>query len=355
MSWFAKLFGKSEARTVSGTLHKDGTTATADWVSNQPAAGLARVHRELLSRFLGTQRPDWIVENAGWRAALGKVNDEPAACIARFRQRKWLIEPPLADQIGANFKAADLHSFAKTRGLKVSGHKDELARSLARADPEGMAAALKGASFLAASGEGRAIGEAYVVFRKQERTAAQQASRDTLERGDLEKAAGAVSDYQRKQVFPAGLNIDWGSDGEQRRTVNALRHVQAMAPGRPAILSSIDAADFNRVRRAAMWSMLWGEDRDVLDDIRGIKTHRNFDGVAAARMLTFYASHLDGIEGYRKAAIPRVRVIAASTSCPECLMLAKRSFPLSKAPELPHPKCTYEMGCRCVFVADFDK
>jgi hypothetical protein len=77
------------------------------------------------------------------------------------------------------------------------------------------------------------------------------------------------------------------------------------------------------------------------------------DNEAAARMLHFYALHALSLRQYRKTeVVRRVEVLCASDSCPACRKLNGHKYSLDKVPELPHEKCTSEMGCRCLYVAE---
>ena len=50
--------------------------------------------------------------------------------------------------------------------------------------------------------------------------------------------------------------------------------------------------------------------------------------------------------------IRRVEILGSGDSCPTCAALEGKMFTLDKAPELPHPGCTHDKGCRCGYLAD---
>ena len=75
----------------------------------------------------------------------------------------------------------------------------------------------------------------------------------------------------------------------------------------------------------------------------------------AVRMVTFAAKHNVEMRTFKRLNIKKVKILACGgASCSHCQKFDGKTFPLGKTPELPHPKCTHEMGCRCIANAEFD-
>jgi hypothetical protein len=92
-------------------------------------------HRLLLADFVCPQDPACYTTRDWWRSALG---ESPGVAIARFKSEGLLVEPNLDATLEQRFTAAELKSYLKAQGLKVSGRKSALATRLAAADPEEM-------------------------------------------------------------------------------------------------------------------------------------------------------------------------------------------------------------------------
>lgn len=119
-------------------------------------------------------------------------------------------------------------------------------------------------------------------------------------------------------------------------------------------MSSLNEEQLEYLRVAAGMMHLWGTNqaKDWLPE--EFETGLIMDNDATARMLLFHASHQRSIAQYRAAGVKTVEVLATDNSCKACKKLAGRKYKLNEVPELPHEKCTSEMGCRCTtVVADF--
>ena len=104
-------------------------------------------------------------------------------------------------------------------------------------------------------------------------------------------------------------------------------------------------AVFHRSWMMFVWGEYWNRGWGSLDFQTGLV----MDNEAAARMLLFYAHRALDLRQYWEAdVVRRVEVVCASDSCPACRKLNGHKYSLDKVPELPHEKCTSEMGCRCV-------
>ena len=67
-------------------------------------------------------------------------------------------------------------------------------------------------------------------------------------------------------------------------------------------------------------------------------------------MLMFYAINQDTLKQYLANGIWKVKILPAKDSCESCKKNANKVYTIKKVPELPNPKCTHEMGCRCSLI-----
>lgn len=167
---------------------------------------------------------------------------------------------------------------------------------------------------------------------------------------DFRAASMTVADYEAAQPVPRGIGIDW-ANYNPRRDIAMLGLIFNEVPG---ILKGIRPDALETVRLGAGMMALWGMGRP-----RGswrpwfplhydIGTH--LEGDVAARMYSFYASNRSSLDQYRsESVVRRVKVSACPGHCRECGEVSG-SYSLDEVPELPHPDCTSEIGCRCIYI-----
>ena len=185
---------------------------------------------------------------------------------------------------------------------------------------------------------------------RERRTQLEQQTLQALRERRFKEASEMVSAFEAQQVFPRGVGVDW-------KHCNSARDVEmlkVMFNSRPKILGSLTDEQMAHLRVAAGMMYLWGTSQaeNWLPD--NFETELVMDNDAAARMISFHASHQFDIAQYHASGIKKVEVLATDNSCAACKKMAKRKYKLDEVPELPYEKCTSEMGCRCtIVVADF--
>ncbi len=107
--------------------------AHTDWTAS-PA------HLLLLSKFLNSEAAERFDNDDRWAAVL---HEHPADAIRGFREDGALEAADLDEVMDRVFKAGDLKTMLKERGLKISGPKNELIQRLIENDPAGMKTATK--------------------------------------------------------------------------------------------------------------------------------------------------------------------------------------------------------------------
>ena len=196
---------------------------------------------------------------------------------------------------------------------------------------------------------------------REKKTAAEQEVFDLLTRRELSKAARTLASYEATQVFPRGAILGVGGEilrGEELRedvTKGAIRDLEVIFSETPGILKGIDTSRLEKLRVATGMMLLSGHSkkaRSWLPD--GFETGIHLDGDVAARMLVFYASRKRDIETYKEMGVKNLEVWTVGDDCPECREISGKKYLLANAPELPHPKCTSKMRCRCSINALFD-
>lgn len=181
-----------------------------------------------------------------------------------------------------------------------------------------------------------------------DRAGAQTASLAALREGDLGHAAEIVVQFEAASDRPRGLNVKW-DDAEARRLTTMARTIFSTNPG---ILAGIDPLALPAVRLAAAMQLLWGEGQCRRWLPAGLATGIRLDPETAARMLIFHTQNFLRIQEWKLSdeIVKRAGICTAEDSCKECRKRSGRRYRLSAAPELPSPRCTHSMGCRCIYL-----
>ena len=337
----AKLSGTG----VESPQKMTGSLPILDWSKSD-------AHLLLLSNFLrGPSKPDYFFEKDYWQAALG---ESPRQAIQRFLGEGMLVQADLAVQLTYKFKVIELKAMLKKRSLHVSGHKDDLARRLVEADPDGMKGALAGLPMLlVCSTRGCQIAGEYLAKEKVMCREAEQQTAAYLQRGMFKEASMAVAAYEARQVFPRGFFAGGAEVHSEHydytRDVDALEVIFGRTP---KILGKVDEGQLGPLRLAAGMAHLWGTNQFEEWLPLGFKSGPKMDNDAAARMLMLLGIHEATIAGYRRSGVVgEVEILVARDErlCDACASIADKRFKLDEVPELPYEHCTSETGCRCCF------
>ncbi len=300
----------------------------------------------MLSNFLKPLDTKYFAGRDYWQAALG---EQPQKAIERFLEKGMLVQADLATHLAYKFKVTELKAMLKKRRLPVSGRKDDLARRLVEADPDGMKDAVAGPSLLlVCSTRGSEVAQEYQAKQNAMRREVEQRTMEYLQQRKFKEASIAVAAYEAKQASPRGLGVDW-QNHDYTRDVDALGVIFGRTP---KILGKVDEGQLGPLRLAAGMAHLWGTNRFEEWLPPGFTTGLKMDNDAAARMLMFLGIHKATIADYKSSGVVgEVEIHAARDErlCDACASMADKRFKLDEVPELPYEHCTSETGCRCCF------
>lgn len=309
----------------------------------------SKAHLLFLSKFLNGNSPSHYEQNEGWQTAL---NESPSAAIKRFLKDGVLGPAGTKHILASCYTVTDLKGMLRERNLKLSGKKDELVTRLIGHDLVGMQDAARQHDVLICIGEGAEIARNFIETEQQERAELEQQLLALLQKTEFRTASEAVAKYEAAQVFPRGLGIDWSEGGASMEPI--LRDIYDRTP---SILAAEPERELKQLRVAAAMMELTGQNRAnrwLPDDLQ-LSTRMDKD--AAARMLLFHAYHLRRMQQYQEVGIRKVEIsgVDDGLQCAACRKIDGKVFTPEKLPELPYPKCTCELGCRCTtVVAEFD-
>lgn len=283
--------------------------------------------------------------NESWRQVLG----DPRRVIAQFRQAGLVAEANLAQRLDAMLTVTDLKKALQKHSLKVSGKKADLIERLVTEAPQEARRLAARHRALVCTNKGREIAEAYLKEVNTKREQAEQTALAMVQQRRFTDAARAVAAFEQTQVFPRGMGMNWGDPELPERLGDEIKRIFEV---RPSILRDMPDDRWETVRIAAAMMELWGTNSARAWLPKGFDTGTRFDPSTAARMVLFHVCHLRTLKHCQEMGDKRVNILTAGagSSCDRCLEMEGKKFPLEKVPELPHPECEHELGCRCLII-----
>jgi hypothetical protein len=306
---------------------------------SKPGSPWSLAHLLLLTKFLTVRKVepfstgDWADR---WKTALGESEQD---AIRRFASRGLLVSCPLPEKIAYTFSDACLKGMLRERGLKLGGRKDEKAERLCSTDPRGMETALAGVELLKCSETGRQLADEF--FDRKTRMV--RVALESVQKGKCEAAVREVCDFKDAlgfppmRFFPDRPNLD-----DVRNALSA----------RPRILAAVSEGALGQLRLAAAMGFLGLGTKWFAGDT---ETGTEMSCETAVNMIIGSVQYNRNLASWLRGGVKRVKILGSNSddSCEACKALWNRVWPLEQAPELPHPQCTFECGCRCCAVADF--
>lgn len=279
------------------------------------------------------------------------LREHPAKTVQRMIDAGMLTTAPLAAKLDGAFKATEIKSLLRERSLPVSGKKADCIERLVAADAAGMEAKVAGITTYVCTDTGMAIAEKYVALEDERNRVARDESWRRLCAGDVRGALGVVAEFERAQVFQRGLGVNW----HNRPSREDVELTEAILRARPAILKDVVEADWRALQVAAVMLEMWGERSAKAWLPETFTGPTNLHREVAARMVLFAGQHQARLAQYCASGISKLEVSGCGeSSCPACQQVAGRKYRTSDLPELPFPRCTSEMGCRCMVLPVFD-
>jgi len=314
----------------------------SNWKNSKP-------HLELLSKFIRFNSLDKLLSNEYYSSSWKEFLEEsPKKAFERFINEGYLNKSNLNDMLDYSFKVTELKTLCKSKGLSTSGKKSDLIDRLIKTDKKGMMSEVKSIKIYSCSDSGLNLAQDYLDMRLEEKRIAEEKVYESLKKKDFKSASQIMIDYERNQVFPRGLGINWNSIGIE----NYVSGLRELFENTPKILRNIPDEKLKILRIEAGFSFLWGG-RTTNYFKNYDKFSERFDNDVSLRMMSFYATHKNTLANYcaNSDVVVGVKILPAQDACDECKKLAEKLYRLSEEiPELPHADCTNIMGCRCCYL-----
>ena len=351
MGWLDRIFRRNDDNADRETPNTHPSPAASPLVSSRTSdpAGLGEfptlpAELALLAKFIHGANPAE-VSHPGWDRDLG---EDSAGVIRRFQRAGWLVEAPLDLKLDRAFTVTALKPLLKERGLAVSGKKDDLIKRLVDSDPSGMTKLACGFSLWTCSPAATIAAAEFTARRQAQRHSAYAIALEALQLGKVRAACETAVALARSQSFEPQSH----GDSKAEHLVEEACAILRVSPG---ILRGVCADELPTLRAVAALLSITGESQAKPWLPEGLQGHPRLDLETTVRMLLFAGSNQRHLQQMRDAGIAHVVVIdAGEHSCEHCRLFDGRTYPLVDAPELPHPDCTHEMGCRCSYGAEFD-
>ena len=137
--------------------------------------------------------------------------------------------------------------------------------------------------------------EEYLKFKANERGEAEKKVKQLLENESYKMAIMVMAEYEAKQVFPRGLNIDWQSYNPTY-DIAALKSVFINPP---KILKNFDIRKHKPLFVAGAMKFIWGTGKGPEWIPENFKANLNMDTSSAAFMICTKLLHERNLANYR--------------------------------------------------------
>jgi hypothetical protein len=271
----------------------------------------------------------------------------PSRKAINFLISKQLIETATVEErIVKKYKLSELKTIVKTKGLKLAGKKEELAKRILEVSFDEMNSATAGMELYKCTCEGKEIAERYIQKRDNARLDASRLILSLLEKGEYSEAVSIGRSYYEPEMalIDTFTVQDISSD---------LYKVNVIMNETPGILANVEYTVIHRIRLAVVLSCF--PPLAYFDTIpNDLVAGTNFDWDTAIRMLRFYIDNKMELLQYQAEGIRKVELLACNDSCIHCKKKNNKKYKISDVPELPNPNCTSPYGCRCIYLSVFD-
>ncbi|KPA23378.1 hypothetical protein shim_03110 [Shimia sp. SK013] len=266
--------------------------------------------------------------------------------IAALTDAELLREATLSEKLEASFKLSELKEMASSQGVKASGKKADIAERIASSSRTGFCDELGGRNILICTDRAQDAVSEHKAAKKLDLERAQLRTLELLRARNFSEACNIVCRYEEAQFYQRGIGVNWKS-ADQR----LFKEITIIFKANPGFHKSRYGGVSQASRELAAMFSLWGTERfgRVISD--ELLDNNDKNRVLAARMLLFFARNKLQVDqakrlsqGYRFEVL---KVKDRNSTCLACRSDDGHLYDLDNVPELPHPDCNCEVGCRC--------
>lgn len=264
-----------------------------------------------------------------------------------LEKRGLIRKATLVEKLKYVYRNSDLKNFLRSKGLKVSGNKDELVQRVVElSSSDNFVKNVEKRNIYKLTDLGSSFVDEYFKFLDNERNESEELSFECLMNNRLLEACNIIADFEKKQVTQRSLGLDWNNYDPTRD----IERVRIILNDTPKILRNFPQNKLNEIRMGTAMQYLWGLDDGSKWIPKSFQEFSEMKTEVAMRMLMFYAIHKETLLYYNKYGINKVKILPAKDCCESCNNIGNREYTLKDLPELPYEKCTHPMGCRCALI-----
>lgn len=309
---------------------------------------------DFLNKFCGASMRQTEIEyyfgNQGWESALGA----PVQEVVNEFKKDLLIRKALPGvddkQLASSILSIkDLKALLNQYNLKASGKKEVLIDRIQEYIPDALTSALPENVYYVATSKGLDLAGKRQSEKKQKKEVAEIKILDLLQSELTEEAIEAWNAYSASEPFSSTISSDRFS-----REVNIINTV--LKNSCKYLITRTSTVQFDSIRVLSAISHLCGKNlsnkaNETLKPFiqKFNEGHSGITAETASRMLLFYAIGKENLSSFKKMGYDLIQVSSCSDSCEFCKANSGIKHPISSAPELPHEKCSHELGCRCSY------
>lgn len=307
--------------------------------------------------FMTDKEINWYHGNRGWESVLGS----PVSEVIDLFKRECLISrlDPDSDLFriaSIALQVPQIKELLRGMNAKVSGTKDVLLKRCIELSRQSVRSIIPEESYWVATPRGGEVVDIYLQIKREALINCEDDVLISLANRDYSAAAKRRANYNSTLVFPPGMGCSW-SDWDTKRDVEILDYIYSKKPMALALYHPNEINDARLL--AALMHLFGGKVSSRLyglasaspnDGTAGIKSQERKQNERIARLLLFYAIGQVNLSQWKSDGHGFVRVSPCDSSCDSCKELAKRSYPLSNAPQLPNSLCSSPSGCRCSYI-----
>jgi len=296
-----------------------------------------------------------------WKQVLG---ESPNVVFSTFKGKGFITDVGLLEKVKYTYKVSELKNLLRKYHLPVSGDKHTLASRVIEAKSIEFEKKLKNLHLYQCSEKGETLAITFLEHIKNEKSHLYRTVFELLKDKELSEAVKAVHDYETKQVFPKGMNVDWGNKLAMATDINKLRYIFDASPDQLAYLDDNVMSYLRAV--ASMFSLGIGNVGECGKFLpEQLNTGSQYNKIEAFLILHLNAYNKFNLEEigrtlrYHNSSFKESPACIEITSwdsgeCKLCGRIVGKYLSVEEIPDIPPAGCKFPESCRLQVGLNYD-